>query len=211
MSSSQLLDRPAYALRQKTKLIELTGEYDLLDPEGALIGRVVEQDVSATETTWRALLGMAGWQGRSLEVRDAAGTPVALVLTDGSEMTVVGTDGHTQAVLKVSTLGMLLPFPAAHPLFDAQGKRIGALRTHGLRRRRFSLELGGVVLATARQPWNGVLREWKTQADRYEYSSQAEAPEHVRAVPFVLPLLADLAFKGLGSPSPLGGIVSVLP
>lgn len=212
MNTPNLLDLPEYRLIQKTRLVEMRGEYAVVQPSGTVGGYIREREARRADKAFRGLLGFAGRWERSFDVTTLDGTHLCTVIaTDGTEeVRVLDADGALEGAVTLSLLKTLLPFPAAHPVRDASGTLVGHLRTHGLRRRRFSLELGGQVVAQARQPWAGLLRERFTQADRFEYTRTAPAPAGARALVFALPLVVDIAFKGFGSPAPAGVAADLL-
>lgn len=209
-----LLETPHYAVVRKTKLIELSGEYELHDRDGNALGSVLGVGHGAAHKTLRGLTGGDSFLNRRLEVRDAAGEVVAVVSRNRGwwcyVVTVQDAAGEVVGSVRIRLLAPSLPLPMGHALLDASGAEVGLVRSRGLRRRAFETYLGGQLVARTEQPWAGLVREAFTQADRFTHTRTAPVPEHLRALIFSVPLVVELAFKQGGGISPVGELFSVL-
>ncbi|MQA36206.1 DUF2510 domain-containing protein, partial [Modestobacter roseus] len=75
---SVLLEQPVLVVRQRTKLVELTNEYVVLDGAGQQVGAVAQVGQSGLRKAFRALSRWDQFLTHTLEVRDPAG-PVLLL------------------------------------------------------------------------------------------------------------------------------------
>jgi len=209
-----LLDTARYTISQRAKLVELTAQFDISSQDGQAIGTVTEVGHGGAHKAFRALTGADTFLNRHLEVRDNAGALVAVVSRNRglwrSVVTVCDAHGREAGRVRIRLFAPSLPLPMGHQLLDGSGQVCGKLRTHGLRRRRFTLELDGAVVARATQPWAGAVQEMLTQADRYTFERIEQVPVALLPLVFALPLAVELAFKQGGGVSPLGEATSAV-
>lgn len=209
-----LLDISHYTISQRAKLVEITAQFDISAHDGTQVGTVSEVGHGGAHKAVRALTGADTFLNRHLEVRDNAGALVAVVSRNRglwrSVVTVCDAYGREAGRVRIRLFAPSLPLPMGHQLLDGNGQVCGRLRTHGLRRRRFTLELGGRVVAKATQPWAGMLNEMLTQADRYTFDRVEPVPAALLPLVFALPLAVELAFKQGGGVSPLGEATSAV-
>ena len=73
---SDLLSRDRLVFNQKAKLIELTQEFAIRDPDGSQIGRIVQEGQSKAKKILRALTSIDQFLTHTLAVYDVAGNRV---------------------------------------------------------------------------------------------------------------------------------------
>ncbi|MQA36204.1 DUF2510 domain-containing protein, partial [Modestobacter roseus] len=75
---SVLLEQPVLVVRQRTKLVELTNEYAVLDGAGQQVGAVAQVGQTSLRKAFRLMSRWDQFLTHTLEVRDPAG-PVLLL------------------------------------------------------------------------------------------------------------------------------------
>ena len=189
-----LYEQPVLLVNQKTKLIELTNEYAVLDGEGRQIGAVVQVGQSGLKKAVRLLSDLDQFLTHTLEVRDSRG-PV-LVLTRPakfvkSRVVVQRPDGAPMGeIVQANVFGRIR--------FDlvADGTVVGAIQAQNWRAWDFSItDAAGVEVARITKKWEGLARTMFTTADRYVVLVHYRLPEPLASMVIASALTVDTALK----------------
>ncbi|MGY1802705.1 phospholipid scramblase-related protein [Blastococcus sp. SYSU D00922] len=189
-----LYEQPVLLVSQKTKLIELTNEYAVLDGEGRQIGAVVQVGQSGLKKAVRFVSNLDQFLTHTLEVRDSRG-PV-LVLTRPakfvkSRVVVQRPDGAPVGeIVQANVFGKIR--------FDlvANGQLVGAIQAENWRAWDFAItDAAGVEVARITKTWEGLARTLFTTADRYVVLVHYRLPEPLASMVIASALTVDTALK----------------
>ena len=189
-----LYEQPVLVVNQKTKLIELTNEYAVLDGQGQQIGAVVQVGQSSLKKAVRLVSNFDQFLTHRLEVRDAHG-PV-LVLTRPaklvrSRVVVQRPDGAPVGeIVQANVFGRIR--------FDlvAGGSLVGAIQAENWRAWDFAVtDAAGVEVARITKNWEGLARTLFTTADRYVVLVHYRLPEPLASMVIGSALTVDTALK----------------
>lgn len=189
-----LYEQPVLLVNQKTKLIELTNEYAVLDGEGRQIGAVVQVGQSGLKKAVRFVSNLDQFLTHTLEVRDSRG-PV-LVLTRPaklvkSRVVVQRPDGAPIGeIVQANVFGRIR--------FDlvANGQLVGAIQAENWRAWDFAItDAAGVEVARITKKWEGLARTLFTTADRYVVLVHYRLPEPLASMVIASALTVDTALK----------------
>ena len=189
-----LYDQSVLLVSQKTKLIELTNEYAVLDAQGQQIGAVVEVGQSGVKKALRFVSSLDQYMTHRLEVRDSSG--VLLVLTRPaklvkSRIVVERPDGSPVGeIVQGNVFGKIR--------FDmfAGGQLVGAIQGENWRAWNFGItDAGGTEIARITKSWEGLARTLFTTADRYVVHVHFKLPEPLASLVLASALTVDTALK----------------
>lgn len=189
-----LYEQPVLLVNQRTKLIELTNEYAVLDGEGRQIGAVVQVGQSTVRKAVRLFSRLDQFLTHTLEVRDANG-PV-LVLTRPakvmrSRVVVQRPDGVPLGeIVQANVFGRIR--------FDlvAGGRVVGAIQAENWRAWDFAItDAAGTEVARITKTWEGLARTLFTTADRYVVRVHVRLPEPLAGLVIAAALTVDTALK----------------
>ncbi len=189
-----LYDQPVLVVNQKTKLIELTNEYAVLDAQGQQIGAVVQVGQSGLKKAARFVSSLDQYMTHRLEVRDATG--VVLVLTRPaklvrSRVVVERPDGSPVGeIVQANVFGKIR--------FDmvAGGQVVGAVQGENWRAWNFAvLDGAGTEIARITKNWEGLARTLFTTADKYVVQVHYKLPEPLASMVIASALTVDTALK----------------
>jgi uncharacterized protein YxjI len=189
-----LYEQPVLLVSQKTKLIELTNEYAVMDGEGRQIGAVVQIGQSSLKKAMRLVGNFDQFLTHHLEVRDAGG-PV-LVLTRPakfvkSRIVVQRPDGTPLGeIVQANVFGRIR--------FDlvADGQLVGAIQAENWRAWDFAItDAAGTEVARITKTWEGLARTLFTTADRYVVLVHYRLPEPLASMVIASALTVDTALK----------------
>ena len=189
-----LYEQPVLLVSQKTKLIELTNEYAVLDGEGRQIGAVVQVGQSGLKKAVRLVSSVDQFLTHTLEVRDSRG-PV-LVLTRPaklmrSRVIVQRPDGAPVGEIVQATVFGRIRFDLV-----ANGAVVGAIQAENWRAWDFAvLDAAGVEVARITKKWEGLARTLFTTADRYVVLVHYRLPEPLASMVIASALTVDTALK----------------
>ncbi len=181
-------------MNQKTKLIELTNEYAVLDGEGRQIGAVVQVGQSGLKKAVRFVSNLDQFLTHTLELRDSRG-PV-LVLTRPaklmkSRVIVQRPDGAPIGeIVQANVFGRIR--------FDlvVEGTVVGAIQAENWRAWDFAItDAAGVEVARITKKWEGLARTLFTTADRYVVLVHYRLPEPLASMVIASALTVDTALK----------------
>ncbi len=189
-----LYDQSVLVVNQKTKLIELTNEYEVYDVDGRQIGAVVQVGQSSLKKAVRFVSNLDQVLTHRLEVRD--GTGVVLVLTRPakfvkSRVIVERPDGAPVGeIVQANVFGKIR--------FDlvSDGQLVGAIQAENWRAWDFAiLDAAGTEIARITKKWEGLARTMFTTADRYVVLVHFRLPEPLASMVIASGLTVDTALK----------------
>ena len=187
-------EQPVLLVNQKTKLIELTNEYAVLDGNGQQIGAVVQVGQTAVKKAVRLFSQLDQFLTHTLEVRDARG-PV-LVLTRPakvmkSRVVVSRPDGSPVGeIVQANVFGRIR--------FDlvAGGQVVGAIQAENWRAWDFAItDAAGTEVARITKTWEGLAKTLFTTADNYVVHIHFRLPEPLASMAIASALTVDTALK----------------
>ncbi len=181
-------------VNQRTKLVELTNEYAVLDGEGRQIGAVVQVGQSALKKAVRLVSNLDQFLTHHLEVRDARG-PVLILTRPAklmrSRVVVQRPDGAPVGEIVQANVFGRIPFDLV-----ANGQTVGAIQAENWRAWDFSItDAVGVEVARITKKWEGLARTLFTTADRYVVLVHYRLPEPLASMVLASALTVDTALK----------------
>ncbi|MGY1705568.1 LURP-one-related/scramblase family protein [Geodermatophilus sp. SYSU D00697] len=189
-----LCDQPVLLVEQKTKLVELTTEYAVLDGDGTRVGAVVEVGQSGLRKAVRFLSDLDQFLTHRLEVRDATG--VVLVLTRPAKLV------RSRVVVERPTgevLGEIVQATVFGRIrFDlvVGGQVVGAIQAENWRAWDFAItDAAGTEVARITKTWEGLARTLFTTADRYVVRVHFRLPEPLASMVIASALTVDTALE----------------
>ena len=189
-----LYDQSVLVVNQKTKLIELTNEYEVYDVHGQQIGAVVQVGQSTLKKAVRFVSNFDQFLTHRLEVRDATG--VVLVLTRPakfvkSRVEVARGDGMPIGeIIQANVFGKIR--------FDlvVGGSVVGAIQAENWRAWDFAIvDAAGTEVARITKRWEGLARTLFTTADKYVVHVHFTLPEPLASMVIASALTVDTALK----------------
>jgi uncharacterized protein YxjI len=189
-----LYDQSVLVVNQKTKLIELTNEYEVYDLHGQQIGAVVQVGQSALKKAARFVSNLDQFLTHSLEVRDATG--VVLVLTRPakfvkSRVQVARGNGQPLGeIVQANVFGKIR--------FDlvVNGQVVGAIQAENWRAWDFAIvDAAGTEVARITKRWEGLARTLFTTADKYVVHVHFTLPDPLASMVIAAALTVDTALK----------------
>ncbi|PWW21520.1 uncharacterized protein DUF2510 [Geodermatophilus normandii] len=198
---SVLHDQPVLLVDQRTKLVELTNEYAVLDANGVQVGAVVEVGQSTAKKVVRFVSSLDQYLTHRLEVRDAYG-PV-LVLTRPAKLVRSRVVVETPEGAPVGEIVQATVFGRIRFDLVVDGQPAGAIQAENWRAWDFSVtDSLGTEVARITKTWEGLARTLFTTADRYVVRVHARLPEPLASLVLASALTVDTALKqdarGLG-------------
>jgi uncharacterized protein YxjI len=189
-----LYEQPVLVVNQKTKLIELTNEYAVLDGQGQQIGAVVQVGQSSLKKAVRLVSNFDQFLTHRLEVRDARG-PVLMLTRPAkllrSRVVVQRPDGVPLGeIVQANVFGRIR--------FDlvAGGSLVGAIQAENWRAWDFAItDAAGIEVARITKNWEGLARTLFTTADRYVVLVHYRLPEPLASMVIASALTVDTALK----------------
>jgi uncharacterized protein YxjI len=189
-----LYDQSVLVVNQKTKLIELTNEYEVYDLHGQQIGAVVQVGQSTLKKAVRFVSNLDQFLTHRFEVRDATG--VVLVLTRPakfvkSRVLVARGDGRPLGeIVQANVFGKIR--------FDlvTNGQVVGAIQAENWRAWDFAIvDAAGTEVARITKRWEGLARTLFTTADKYVVQVHFTLPEPLASMVIAAALTVDTALK----------------
>jgi Scramblase/Protein of unknown function (DUF2510) len=191
---SVLHDQPVLLVNQKTKLVELTNEYAVLDAHEVQIGAVVEVGQSTAKKVVRFVSSLDQYLTHRLEVRDAYG-PV-LVLTRPAKLVRSRVVVQTPEGAPVGEIVQANVFGRIRFDLVVGGRLAGAIQAENWRAWDFSItDHLGTEVARITKTWEGLARTLFTTADRYVVRVHARLPEPLASLVLASALTVDTALK----------------
>jgi uncharacterized protein YxjI len=189
-----LYEQSILVVNQKTKLIELTNEYEVYNGDGQQIGAVVQVGQTALKKAVRFVSNFDQFLTHRLEVRDATGA--LLVLTRPakfvkSRVQVTRPDGAPIGeIVQANVFGKIR--------FDlvANGQVVGAIQAENWRAWDFAIvDAAGTEVARITKRWEGLARTLFTTADKYVVHVHFRLPDPLASMVIAAALTVDTALK----------------
>ena len=194
--SADFFDHSTFIVQQKAKLIELTNEYKISDPEGLQIGAVRQVGQSKMKKLVRFVSSLDQFLSHHLEIVDASGT-VVLQLTRPAKLLkskVLVSDGAGQSLGRIVQLNAVGKIRFG--LEGADGSQIGTLNGENWRAWNFNIQdLAGQEIARVTKKWEGLAKTVFTTADNYVVTVRDEAQGTLRTLAVASALAIDTALK----------------
>jgi uncharacterized protein YxjI len=191
-----LLDHDLLVVRQRAKLIELTNQYDLLDPDGTVLGAVEEIGQTAVRKAVRLLGRIDQFLTHRLEIREADGT-VTLALSRPAKIMkskIAVADGAGAAVGSIVQRNVIGKIRFG--LVGAGGEELGEIRGENWRQWNFAVvdtadrEVGRIT-----KEWRGLLTEGFTTADSWVVTTDPAVSGPLRQLILASGAAVDTALK----------------
>ena len=163
-----LLERDVLVISQKAKLIEMTDEYRILDPEGVEVGSIRQEGQSKSKKLFRLVTDLDQFLTHRLSVYEADGTKLLEIERPAKlfKSTLKIRDGggaDRGAIVQDNVLGK-----KHFSLRGQGGELIGWIDAENWRSWDFVInDAGGAEVARITKKWAGILREGFTTADHY--------------------------------------------
>jgi hypothetical protein len=199
-----VLGTSVFAVNQRSKVIEVVGEYELFDSAGASIGRVVQIGQGRFKRLVRFVLPVDQFFTHHFDVvgRDDR---VVLRITRPAKFLrsrVEVFDGHDRflgRIVQQNVFGKI-----NFGLYTSDGHDLGRLRAENWRAWDFHIETAdGQEVATITKSWEGMARTVLSTADTYVVRVHRRLDDPLRALVYAAALTVDLALKqdarGLGA------------
>lgn len=163
-----LLQRDVLVISQKAKLIEMTNEYRILDPEGEEVGAIREEGQSHTKKLFRLMGDVDQFLTHRLSVYEADGTKLLEIVRPAkifkSTLQIRDDNGaDSGAIVQENVVGK-----KRFSLRGADGETVGSIDAENWRSWDFAIhDTDGTEIARVTKKWAGLLREGFTTADHY--------------------------------------------
>lgn len=190
-----LFTAPVLVVNQKAKLIELTNEYFVSDPDGNRIGAVAEVNQSTMKKVARFVSNLDQFMTHTYEIRDADEQPV-LVLTRPrkvfkSSFVLTKPDGTEVGMIKQKNVFGKIKFS-----LEAAGNEVGMINAENWRAWNFNVQdASGNEVARITKQWAGVLKEGFTTADNYVVEITQRPEQPLLSLVLAASLCVDTALK----------------
>jgi uncharacterized protein YxjI len=191
-----LVGAPVLVISQRTKAIEVTGEYGVFDHEGRPLASVHQYGQSGVKKFFRAVSTFDIFFTHYFAVHDAGGNLVGtitrprkvfrsrIVLHDGA--------GHHIGTIRQENIFFHIRFRIELPT----GAPVGRLVATNWRAWDFRIEdMTGRHVARLVKTWEGWGRTFVTTADRYVVAIDEPLPEPLRTLTVATALAVDVALK----------------
>jgi uncharacterized protein YxjI len=191
-----LLEHSKIVISQKVKVIELTNEYAIRDPEGTEIGVIRQEGQTTLKKVARFVSSLDQFMTHTLAVYDTAGTKV-LELTrprkimKSSLLVKDGTGGEVGSIRQQNVFGKI-----RFGLHDAAGNEIGQIQAENWRAWDFAiLDAAGTEIGRITKTWEGFAKTLFTTADNYLLDISPQTTGGLRLLAFASAVGVDTALK----------------
>jgi uncharacterized protein YxjI len=191
-----LLDRDRWVFHQKTKLIEMNAEFEILDEDGNQIGMVRQEGQSQLKKVARLVSSLDQFMTHTLGVFDADGSKVVELTRPRKvfKSTVLVKDATGADIGRIVQKNMVGKIRFA--LQDGAGSELGSLNGENWRAWNFSIkDAAGQEVARITKTWEGLLRTAFTTADHYLLEVNGDLSPALRPIVLASAAGVDLALK----------------
>lgn len=200
---TELLQRDRFFVNQKTKIIELTNEYRILDDDGQQVGAIRQEGQSTVKKLARFVSSLDQFMTHKLAVYDANENKVLELerprkLMKSRLLVSDGTGRKAGEIVQQNLIGKI-----NFGLKDASGTDVGQIKGENWRAWNFAIvdtserEIGRIT-----KKWEGVLKTALTTADNYLVTIDPGVTGDLRLLTFAAAAGIDTALKqdarGLG-------------
>ena len=191
-----LLERDVLVISQKAKLIEMTDEYRILDPEGVEVGSIRQEGQSKSKKLFRLVTDLDQFLTHRLSVYEADGTKLLEIERPAKlfKSTLKIRDGggaDRGAIVQDNVLGK-----KHFSLRGTGGELLGWIDAENWRSWDFVInDADGAEVARITKEWAGILREGFTTADLYIMQITGPTPPELRFLLVSSAAALDIALK----------------
>ncbi|QEV21348.1 phospholipid scramblase-related protein [Streptomyces alboniger] len=190
-----LFTEPILVVNQKTKLVELTNEYSVMDQAGNTLGSVVQIGQSALKKIARFVYSLDQYMTHKLEIRDAYGQPQMMLTRPRkfmkSRVIVERADGQPVGeIVQQNVIGKI------NFAMMADGRQVGAIKAENWRAWNFAIvDHADNEVARITKTWEGLAKTMFTTADNYVLQIHYQLPEPLLSLVVATALTVDTALK----------------
>lgn len=191
-----LLDADTLVVSQRAKLVELTNQYDIRDPEGTELGSIHQTGQSKLRKAARFMTSLDQFLTHHLSVHDASGVTLMVLSRPAklvkSRVLVEGGDGRRIGdIVQDNVFGKI-----RFDLTDNRGERLGEIRAENWRAWDFSIvDHDGRAVARIDKTFVGVLKAVFTTADHYVVHIDPDLDGDLRLLVVAAAAAIDTALK----------------
>ena len=191
-----LLERDILVISQRAKLIEMTNEYRILDPEGEEVGAIRQEGQSRSKKLLRFVSDVDQFLTHRLSVYEADGTKLLEIVRPAkifkSTLQIRDAGGADRgAIVQVNVIGK-----KQFALRGPGGERLGSIDAENWRSWDFAIhDANGNEIARVTKKWAGFLREGFTTADHYVLEITGPTSPDVRFLLVASAAALDTALK----------------
>ena len=191
-----LLDHSQLVISQKAKVIELTNEYLIRDPDGTEIGVIRQEGQSTLKKMARFVSSLDQFMTHTLGVYDASGSKV-LELTRPRKIVKSSLEVTDGLGAPVGTIRQQNVFGKINfGLHDATGQKIGEIRAENWRAWNFAIvDAAGTEIGRITKTWEGFAKTLFTTADNYLLDISPQVTGALRMLAFASAAGVDTALK----------------
>ena len=192
--TTSLLDHDLLVVRQKAKLVEVTNQYKLQDPDGNDIGSVNQVGQSKARKVLRLVSKLDQYLTHKLEIQDADGKMVLTLLRPAkvmkSKIEVSDASGAAVGTIVQENIVGKKRFS----LNGADGTNLGELLGESWVSWDFKItDASGAVVGNVNKKFSGLLREGFTTADTYMVQLESTLTGPLRSLAFAAAVAIDTA------------------
>jgi uncharacterized protein YxjI len=191
-----LLERDRLVFHQKTKLIEMNAEFEILDEDGTQIGMVRQEGQSQLKKIARFASSLDQFMTHTLAIYDQDGAKVVELtrprkVFKSSVLVKDAAGADIGRIVQQNIVGKI-----RFALEDGSGAGLGTLNGENWRAWNFSIrDTAGQEVARITKTWEGLLRTAFTTADHYLLEVTAPIDPAMRPIVLAAAGGVDLALK----------------
>lgn len=194
-AGASLFEQPVLVVNQKAKVIEMTNQYSIFDPQGNRIGGVEEVGQSTAKKALRLLTNVDQFLTHRYAVHDASGAVVMRMTRPAkimkSTVVVENPDGSEIGRIVQANVFGKIRFD-----FVVNGQSIGGIQAKNWRAWDFHIsDASGNEVANITKTWGGFLKAAFTTADNYVVNIHAQLPEPLCHMVVAAAVSVDTALK----------------
>ncbi len=181
---------------QKAKLIEMTTEFAIRDPEGNQVGMIRQEGQSTVKKLARLVSSLDQFMTHTLAVVDGTGARVIELtrprkIVKSTVLVRDGAGGEVGRIVQRNVIGKI-----RFGLEDPQGSELGTINAENWRAWNFSIrDAGGTEVARITKTWEGLAKTLFTTADEYLLEVSGPATLALRQMILAAAAGVDLALK----------------
>lgn len=191
-----LLTADTLVVSQRAKLVELTNQYDISDPQGVALGAIHEEAQGRLRKAARFASSVDQFLTHRLSVRDTAGRDLLRITRPAklvrSRLAVTGGDGRRVGEIAQDNVFGKIRFD----LTGGDGQRLGQIRAENWRAWDFSIvDRDGREVARMDKTFVGVVKAVFTTADNYVVHVDEAVDGDMRLLVIAAAAAVDTALK----------------
>ena len=191
-----LLEHNLVVVRQKPKIVEVTNQYDLLDADGVVIGKVCETGQSTARKALRMFTTFDQYLTHRYEVADAAGTVVLSLKRPAKIMKSRIEVSDARGVLLGTIVQRNIVGSKRFGFEGPDGSNLGEIQGENWVSWNFQIkDSSGELVGRVDKKFAGILREGFTTADTYVLALDESLVGAPRALAFAAAVAIDTALK----------------